>query len=42
MVFDQETSNNIAKVATYNHKDNTSALDLGNFEIIHTNLGLIN
>ena len=29
-------------MATYNHKDDTSALDLSNFKITHTNLGVIN
>ena len=32
----------IAKVATYNHKEGAEKLDLSNFEVTYTDLGVMN
>lgn len=42
IMFDNVMGKIITKVATYNHKEGTDELDLSNFEVTHTNLGVIN
>jgi hypothetical protein len=42
ITFDDKTSKSIAKVATYNHKEGTKIMDLNNFKVTCTDLGVIN
>jgi hypothetical protein len=42
ITFDEKTRRSIVEVATYNHKEGTDAMDLNNFEITCTDLGVIN
>ena len=42
ITFDSAMGRSIAKVATYNEKEGADKLDLRNFEITHTNLGVMN
>lgn len=42
ITFDSATRRSISEIATYNKKEGTDKLDLNNFEITRTDLGVMN